>query len=82
MTILELKQVARSEMKRDGILSKGTRITIVEKARAGEAFSVKGSTYDTIRIGAALRKSGEHRRMTSYTIEAGKTIRMEFNQTV
>jgi len=79
MTLTELKRIAKSEMKMEGQLSKGTRITIVEKARAGETFQIEGSTYDIIRIGAALRKLGDHGRMTTYTLETGKRVNMKFN---
>lgn len=80
MTTTELKRIASSELEKDGQLSKGTRITIVEKARAGEHFSIQGSTYDIVRIGAALRKSQDHKVMSTYTIKPGKRVEMTFNE--
>lgn len=80
MTLLELKKIADNEMARDGALSKGVRIDIIEKAREGWVFEVRGTHYDVTRIASALRKTKDNQRMETETLISGKTIKMSFNK--
>ena len=58
MTQKELLNIAESEIKRDGCLSKGVRIEIINAAKRGQDFKLIVSTDDSIRITAELRRAG------------------------
>ncbi len=79
MTVQEITEIAKSEMERDGALSKGMRVAILEKVKEGESFAVEASYFDSVRIGAELRRSSQGQRMRTKTIVQGKRCSLVFN---
>lgn len=58
MTLKELTCIADTEMVRDGFLSKGVRLEIVNAAMSGQDMTLTVSTDDAIRIGSEIRRRG------------------------
>ena len=79
MTLEDIKEIAHREMERDGKLSKGIRVSILEKVKEGESFSVDASYFDCNRIGSELRRSSQGQRMRTKTIVQGKVCSLTFN---
>lgn len=65
MEIKLIKQIVADEIAKNGELSKGTRIYIVEAAISGEEFSIKCRTKDYIRIYSLMKSRGENKRIQS-----------------
>lgn len=64
MNVKELKYIADIEMMREGILSKGVRLEVVNAAKEGHKFTLEVSTDDSIRIAAEMRRKGLNGRMS------------------
>lgn len=80
MTIEDIKYMAQAEMDREGILSKGIRIAVLEKVKAGERFQIEASLFDRNRISAELRRCSQAQRMKSKTAIQGTRYILSFNQ--
>lgn len=80
MTVEEIKSIAKTEMERDGILSKGVRVAILDKIKAGEPFQLEASLFDRNRISAELRRCSQAQRMRSKTAVHGTRYTLVFNQ--
>lgn len=81
MTLEEIKEISQREISRDGALSKGIRVAILEKAKAGEEFDIIATHFDITRIGAELRRSSQGKRMRVKRIKQGQLYNVTFNET-
>lgn len=79
MEIILIKEIAAEEIEKNGELSKGTRIHIVEAAISGEKFSLQCRTKDYLRIYNLMNRRGENKRMESESSGDKYTIRFNFN---
>lgn len=79
MTLEEIKDIAGKEMDRDGILSKGVRVAILERVKAGDSFQVEASLFDRERICAELRRSSQAQRVRTKTVAQGSRYLLTFN---
>ena len=77
MDAKSLINISADEFAKDGHLSKGVRICIIEAAIKGEQMVIDGSCIDAIRIRAALCRQHCY-CMRSKTIN-GICVRMYFN---
>lgn len=79
MDIILIKKIAAEEIEKNGELSKGTRIHIVEAAISGEQFTLQCRTKDYLRIYNLMNRRGENKRMESESAGDKYTIRFNFN---
>lgn len=80
MNLKEIKYIADIEMMRDGHLSKGIRLEVVNAAKSGHKFSLEVSTDDYIRIGNELRRNGYTGCMSATKSNIANRKNVTFNQ--